>query len=476
MMQMRLNKRASQKYLAMVVSRAMTVSVCMPLWVVPALASGNQVVVTPQHKLLQGAVSQSDLIDLLERVGVKCAVHSDTGKLRIVDVHTGTDAFFQGVEGGDEIKTYVKQADQITLVCERNGKPYQVTLHTLKAQVDASSTDSRKLSASAAKDRVDLKQQIASVGVAHPPIVDVGQKSEPITDIGQRKIPIVDIGMPKVPITDIGQQKIPIVDVTDDKKREETILKNYDVELIIDITGSMSEHDGTGDLTKFEWCRDQVRSFVQRMAKYNHGINITIFNDDFQTFYNCTPGKVDEIYSEISPHGYTDLVDPLVARLNAIRGKHPGNGQPALLAVITDGLPNVPADPLTVNRALIAYSQGLDSPNQVVVTILQIGDTFDGRDFCLDLDDNLVNEGAKYDFIDTTTFAELKKEGLAAAMVKAIEEKRSTARKTILQKKIKRGLLAQPTELQQKKSAEQDAALKEQQDERHRIENELLGK
>ena len=237
----------------------------------------------------------------------------------------------------------------------------------------------------------------------------------------------------------------------------------------------MTEKDGTGDLTKFEWCRQQVSSFVTRMAKYNHGINITLFNTEFETHYNCTPGMVDAMYTEIQPQGRTDLVDPLMARLNAIRGKKGANGQPALIAVITDGLPNVPIDPLAVNRALIRYSQGLKDPDELLITFLQIGDTFDGRDFCIDLDDNLVNEGAKYDIVDTTTFADLKKIGLAAALVHALEEKKAV-RKTPLDKKIRHGLLAKPTALQVQAAAQDDAVLKERQDERKKLESELLGK
>jgi hypothetical protein len=100
-------------------------------------------------------------------------------------------------------------------------------------------------------------------------------------------------------------------------------------------------------------------------------------------------------------------------------------GKATLIAVITDGMPNIPRDPLVVNRALIDFTKKLSTGDEVIITFLQIGDTFDGRSFCIDLDDNLVDEGAKFDIVDTKTFSELKSEGLVSALVDAITEKRS---------------------------------------------------
>jgi len=98
---------------------------------------------------------------------------------------------------------------------------------------------------------------------------------------------------------------------------------------------------------------------------------------------------------------------------------------------------NVSRNPKVVNQALIDFAQQMRDPDEVVVTILQSGDTFDGRDFCFDLDDNLVSEGAVFDIADTKTFAELQKKGLINAMLDAIIEARNNQHPSRKEKHLK---------------------------------------
>jgi len=120
------------------------------------------------------------------------------------------------------------------------------------------------------------------------------------------------------------------------------------------------------------------------------------------------------------------LRDPLMSRLNSALTKYADLKKRVLIAVITDGMPNIPRDPMVVNRAIVNYTHKLTDPNEVKVTFLQIGDTFEGKDFCLDLDDGLVGEGAKYDIVDTETFEELKRVGIVNALIDAILDKNSS--------------------------------------------------
>ncbi len=116
----------------------------------------------------------------------------------------------------------------------------------------------------------------------------------------------------------------------------------------------------------------------------------------------------------------------------------------------------------------------MQDPDEIVVTILQIGDTFDGRDLCIDLDDNLVSEGAAFDIVDTKTFAELKKEGLINAMIDAIIEARNNRHLSRKEKHLKRFMNTLPPPSQ--KVSEDEATLNARQYERQRIEQLILGK
>lgn len=343
-------------------------------------------------KRIHGGVTENEMIDNLERVGIKCVFHQGAstaqGYLTVDSVRLGSTAYYKGIENGDKIKSLAASNHIFTLQIERNGQPFQVQLKALSP----------------------------TIALATPLQGNAQQSTK------NPLVPVVNVNQPKIPLVKVDETPAPLVDVTEKKNREK--LKEYNIELIIDITGSMTEYDGTGALNKFQWCHEQVRDFARLMGEYRKTLTITTFNESFSTEYNCNVERVEEIYGGIRPGGNTCLVNPLVDRLEYAYHHHQP-GQATIIAVITDGLPNVPKDPHVVNRALIDFTKKLSDANDVIVTFLQIGDTFNGKSFCIDLDDNLVNEGAKYDIIDTKTFDELKSEGLTHALIDAVTEKRS---------------------------------------------------
>ncbi len=178
----------------------------------------------------------------------------------------------------------------------------------------------------------------------------------------------------------LAVDSIPVVDVSPKDKEKKLI--QYDIELIIDVTGSMNEIDGTGELTKFQWCHEQVRSLARLMEEYKRTLTITTFNTGFTTEHRCNPSRLEELYGSIKPEGGTCLVTPLIERLEYVR-THPTPGRATIIAVITDGEPNVPRDPLVVNRALVEFTKKLNGPDDIVITFLQIGDRFNGKSFCI---------------------------------------------------------------------------------------------
>jgi hypothetical protein len=362
-------------------------------------ASGaNQTIqsTSQQSKFLTGTVSQNELIDNLERMGIKCILQGGATERLLVDqVRMGSGAYYAGISKGDAITGLKKTgADMFCVTIERAGKTYQSNLKALSGQIASSSLQTgveKTLLQGNAADQ--LLKSGATEQLLKPGEADQLLKS----------------GASKNPEPEPEKKLVP-----------------YDVELIIDITGSMNEVDGTGNLSKFDWCHEQVRGLAGRLNPYHKTLTITTFNNTFQTRDNCTPEEVENIYASIHPRGGTDLVDPLEARLDAALAKHRASKRPVLIAVITDGEPNIPRDPHVVNQAIIAATQRMNDPDEVVVTFLQIGDTFVGQNFCLDLDNNLLSEGARYDIVDTKTFAELKSEGLVDALVDAIVESKNS--------------------------------------------------
>jgi len=407
-------------------------------------------------KVLQGTVTQNEQIDNLERLGIKCLVQEGPpSKLIVRDVRFGSNAFYKGISEGDVVKSLVRSGEVFQLTFLRGEKTYMLPLKPLSgAAADSSplsaSASQNMLSGGADKSGVDLKADKAKLASTSVPIIDIAPNTMPIADVDSRKVPIVDIAPPKPP---------------------EEKLVHYDIELILDITGSMNYHDGTGNMSKFEWCHEQVRTLAQTLAPYKKTLTITTFNTSYETQSNCDPSRVEQLYSAITPVGGTDLVDPLMARCEACLERQRSNGQPQLIAIISDGLPNVPKDPKVVNKALIEFSQKLAKPGEITITFLQIGDTFDGRDFCLDLDENLMNEGAKYDMVNTKTFDQLKNGGIVNALLDAVRENAQYTKPA--ERHFNRFMKSLPNA---KDNSQQESSLKQKQQERKELEKQLLGR
>jgi len=211
----------------------------------------------------------------------------------------------------------------------------------------------------------------------------------------------------------------------------EKALEPYNIELIVDVSGSMADEDGTGGLTKFEWCHRQVKELAKRLAPLNKTFTLTTFNNLFSTRENCTTADVEQVYANTMPAGLTDLVDPLSASFARLKSCFDAAGaaeRSALIVIITDGLPNIPRDTGEVNRAIVAFTQNLNANDHVLITILQVGDTFDGHSFHKTLDNHLVTEGAAFDIVNTQTFAQFKSRGLTDALIDSVEHAHKAAK------------------------------------------------
>jgi Mg-chelatase subunit ChlD len=426
-----------------------------------------------KSQLLRGTVNANEVIDALERLGIKCVIHDGKPASVIVsEVRMGSPASYAGMDSGDKLLKVQSAENSLQILIGRANKSYQVNLNLPKDCAIPARTNFDLFTGLAQRNGTSKLNGTAKTDLLNGSVV--GQNTalsagHATKDAQGAKWPVVDVTQPNPAVKDT-HVNVPELTV----KQKEEKLRKYDIELIIDCSGSFKDVDGTDGLTKFEWCHRQVRDLAQRMSAYSKTMTITTFNQNFQVMPHCDPSTVEHIYAETEPNGSTDLVDPLMDRLQANLQSH-DSAHPFLLAIITDGLPNVPRDPKVVDNAIAEFTHRLKSGDEVVITFLQIGDTFDGKDFCQNLDDNLVSEGAKYDIVDTKTFDQLKQEGLVNALVDAVLENRPlTASKT--------GPVPRPTRFQRSmlqyshSSTASDAAVKRLQDERHSLEQQILGK
>ena len=201
-------------------------TVCFAGWPAPAIAETH----------LQGGVVQNELTDEFERQGVTFILNAQH-KLVVNTVHQGSAAFYAGLSPQDAILDIQPRGASLAITIQRDGKIYQINVET---------TTGKPLSAGVIRDFLK-----AAVGTNNLQLNSRLSKTGPNT-------PVLSTAINHGPGFKIG---------ADDK-----ILIQYDVQLIIDVSISMNDQDGTGNLSKFQWCHSRLviwlKSSSHSLKKY----------------------------------------------------------------------------------------------------------------------------------------------------------------------------------------------------------------
>lgn len=178
-------------------------------------------------------------------------------------------------------------------------------------------------------------------------------------------------------------------------------LKNVDIELLVDKSGSMLEADCQGGMSRWAYAQESTMALANGAQAIDpDGITVVPFNNQFKVHESVTPAKVKELYAEHSPMGSTDTAGVLKNRLDAyFARKAGGSSKSVCLLVMTDGAPN---DQDAVERVIIEATQQMDADEEIGIAFVQIGNDENARKFLVRLDDGLVAKGAKFDIVDTT--------------------------------------------------------------------------
>jgi Mg-chelatase subunit ChlD len=189
-------------------------------------------------------------------------------------------------------------------------------------------------------------------------------------------------------------------------------LKKYDIVMVIDKSGSMSESIDTTGVSKWDWLSRQMSTFATQSAE-NTGRQFTIvtFSSDFSVRHNCTPADVVNTFTSIQPGGGTNLNSPLENVFSEYWAGPRTN--PLLVVVLTDGMPE---SPNLVEQSIINTTNRMGSPDQVKVVFFLIGSDQGGAALIRLLDIGLQAEGARYDIVDSNSFARLQQVGLKSAL------------------------------------------------------------
>ena len=191
-------------------------------------------------------------------------------------------------------------------------------------------------------------------------------------------------------------------------------LDTYDYMLVIDRSYSMITPEG--NTTRWKQAHEISKGVANICEKFDDdGIDIILFDDAIKEFNNVTAVKVDDIFRKYGPRGSTDTAAALETALKnylpkkGFFGKKPANlagKKPLIVIVLTDGSPN---DQRAVKRTIIDATKSISSREQLGISFLQVGNDNRARKFLKSLDDDLENEGAKFDVVDTKTYDEVNR-------------------------------------------------------------------
>jgi hypothetical protein len=180
-------------------------------------------------------------------------------------------------------------------------------------------------------------------------------------------------------------------------------LSGYDIIVGIDRSGSMGDPGKSGK-SKWEEAQEGTKALVREAIKVDSdGVTLCLFNgaDTLKEYKNVKDAAVvDQIFTENSPMSGT----PTNVLLNKYLGEYltakkaGNNPKPIILGVVTDG---EPTDRKATKAAIINATKDMEKDGEIGISFIQIGNDPGATSFLQDLDDNLQNEGAKFDIVDT---------------------------------------------------------------------------
>lgn len=187
----------------------------------------------------------------------------------------------------------------------------------------------------------------------------------------------------------------------------EVDLKNLDIEILADKSGSMTGQDCPGNKSRWQFMQEYVTGIANSVEKYDeNGINLVPFAGQFKVHEGVKATALDQLFKEHHCAGGTETALVLQDRLNAyFKRRDAGSTKPLCLLVFTDGEPN---DKNAVAQVIIDATKRMNSDGEIAISFIQVGKDGAATQFLQWLDDGLTAKGAKFDIVDTVPVQELE--------------------------------------------------------------------
>ena len=200
---------------------------------------------------------------------------------------------------------------------------------------------------------------------------------------------------------------------------QEVDLTKRNFVLAIDRSGSMSEMEK--GRTRWETAMESVMAIVKKCCDLDSdGIDLFFFNTQFKEYNNVGVEKAQQLIKDVEPNGGTDFV-PFLTK--AIDNHFKNADKPTTILVVTDGEPsNGATGQKAVAKLIVETANKIEADNDLSLSFFQIGSDPAATKFLKALDDDLQGAGAKFDIVDTKTFAELENMSITEALLASVQD------------------------------------------------------
>jgi uncharacterized protein YegL len=216
-------------------------------------------------------------------------------------------------------------------------------------------------------------------------------------------------------------------------------LQNYEVVVIIDKSRSMLIEDcpaansveqqdplaqlaqSQSQVSRWQWCQEQLFAMAgQAQKQLPEKFRVVTFSGAYTIYDNVDPPGVNMIFAENHPSGPTVAAHALKDQLDSYLSRRAVSSQrlkPLLIAVITDGCPN---DPAEFKYEIASATKKMQDAGEIAITILQVGHDNRAAKLLTDFQERRYGSKMKFDIVHCLSFDQLEKTGLVPALASSV--------------------------------------------------------
>lgn len=175
-------------------------------------------------------------------------------------------------------------------------------------------------------------------------------------------------------------------------------LKNLDVALLLDFSGTMSTVDagGGGAMSRLQAMQESAKAFAQELEKFDpDGITVAKFAGKVKMYDNVKASKVDDIFRENRAMGSTATDEALRVAAEKLLSKK-RDGRQMFIGILTDGVPD---NPVALAQQIVNLSRKVKDRRELGILFIQVGKDAEAAAYLAKLNNDLTTAGAAHDLV-----------------------------------------------------------------------------